>query len=221
MTVSECVSMADKMRPNNLTAADKYNFVSEAEAKVQKEIMLLHSPECVKYQAPGDADIELLAPAPWDMLYVHYTALMIDFTLEDYDKYNNDLAAFNEVYTAYMAHFAETFRPADGGRFPFVPVYVITQGETDSITICGLPEALVAWDLKVIQAGATKLEYDEDSENVTYSAEENTLIIEIPAEDSETLSTAALGLVSLSVTDDEGNVFKASPIGKITVREAL
>ncbi len=221
MTVSECVSMADKMRPNDLTAADKYNFVSEAEAKVQKEIMLLRSPECVKYQAPGDADIELLAPAPWDMLYMHYTALMIDFTLEDYDKYNNDLAAFNEVYTAYMAHFAETFRPADGGVFPFVPVYVVTKGETASITINGLPEALVAWNFKVRQAGSTVLEYTQSSEETTYNTEENTLIIEIPAAASATLASTALGVASLSVTDDDGNVFKASPIGKITVKEAL
>ncbi len=221
MTVSECVAMADKMRPNDLTAADKYRFVSEAEAKVQKEIMLLRSPECVKYQAPSDAGIELLAPAPWDMLYVHYTVLMIDFTLEDYDKYNNDLAAFNEVYTAYMAHFAEKYRPADGGAFPFVPVYVMTRGETASITIDGLPEALTAWDFKIVQAGSAVLEYTQSSEETTYNAEENTLTIEIPAADSATLASTALGMASLSVTDDEGNVFKASPIGKITVREAL
>lgn len=220
MTVSECISAADKMRPNNIAAADKYKFCSTAEQMVQKQIMLLPHRMCVEYQyqnaTKNDANVELLAPAPWDMLYVYHVALMIDFTLEDYDKYNNDLSMYNTTFNEYMAYFAQKYRPADGGKYPFVPVYEIIQGESGTITLTELPEELSEYDFEIKQ-NVSVIHYDETGDEIDYDSETNSMIINISAEDSATLVTTALGIVSLSVKDADGYIYKTSPIGKIRV----
>ena len=115
MTLREALAAVDAVKPNAFSDADKTRWLSEAEGKVALEVLLLALEEVPVYAWPGDADTELLAPAPFDKLYPAYLAAMIDFANGEYDRYQATAGMFNSHFADFMRWYALNVRPADGG----------------------------------------------------------------------------------------------------------
>lgn len=62
-----------------------------------------------KYWKPYNDDTseqtELLIPAPYDEVYIHYLAAQIDRINQEMEKYNNDITLFNSTYLEFAAYY--------------------------------------------------------------------------------------------------------------------
>ena len=76
--------------------------------------MLRWQGEMEQYALPEDKDTELLLSPPHTAVYRYWLQSMIDFENGEYDKYQNTSGMFNAAWSAFVAWFAEIYRPADG-----------------------------------------------------------------------------------------------------------
>lgn len=114
MTVSELIAYVDSVKPNAFSDSDKLVWLNEIEARIQLEVMLRWPGEVIQYELPGDEAVELLLSPPHTAVYRYWLQAMIDFENGEYDKYQNTSGMFNAAWSAFVAWFAESYRPADG-----------------------------------------------------------------------------------------------------------
>ena len=114
MTVSELIAYVDSVKPNAFSDSDKLVWLNEIEARIQTEVMLRWQGEMEQYALPEDKDTELLLSPPHTEVYRYWLQAMIDFENGEYDKYQNTSGMFNTAWSAFVAWFAESYRPADG-----------------------------------------------------------------------------------------------------------
>ena len=87
-------------------------------------------PEEIKtYVWETDQNTQVLVHPPYDNLYGLYLAAMIDFGNGEYNKYQNDMAMFNEALGGYIRWFASNYEPVqgDGPKWKHIlPQYYLT-----------------------------------------------------------------------------------------------
>lgn len=66
---------------------------------------------------PEEGDRPLLVPSPYDRLYDLYLIAMLEFTLREYNNYNNSIAAFNDALDKFACHHRNTYMPVSHGNF--------------------------------------------------------------------------------------------------------
>ncbi len=113
MFISEAIETTDKLKPNAYTREDKVKWLSDIDKQIFLEIIITHAPSEKSENMRIDSftgygpetDIEntkLLAPSPFDELYIHGLKRQIDLHNEEYSKYNNDCLLFNSAYTNFF-----------------------------------------------------------------------------------------------------------------------
>ncbi|MFR6561688.1 MAG: hypothetical protein ACLUR5_06635 [Eubacterium ventriosum] len=60
---------------------------------------------------------ELYAEQPYSDMYIHYIMAQIDKYNEEYDRYSNHMALFNEDYSEYENQYHRTHMPIQHGTF--------------------------------------------------------------------------------------------------------
>lgn len=87
MTIQNLINKVQEEKPNTFTDEKLLSFLTEVEADVAEEL---------KADKPvytiSDMAVEMLAPSPYDRLYVSYVKAMIDYSNEEYDSYANNQA---------------------------------------------------------------------------------------------------------------------------------
>lgn len=63
------------------------------------------------YTEETPADTLLLAPYPYDNIYLYYLEMQIDYYNSEIDKYNNAKAMFDEAYSAFRNFWNRTHLP--------------------------------------------------------------------------------------------------------------
>ena len=66
-----------------------------------------------------DEQAELLVGEPYDSMYVHWLAAMIDWNNREYDSYNNENAMFEAEYGAFRNAFNRTHMPKQTRKIYF------------------------------------------------------------------------------------------------------
>ena len=89
MTVNDAISKVKDRKPNAYSDESLVDWLNECEAMVQREIMLTVPDEIIQYDYPDDLDKELILPRPYAALYVSSIKMMIEYTQEEYNAYNN------------------------------------------------------------------------------------------------------------------------------------
>ena len=124
MRISEAISKVDALKPNNYTPEDKIDWLSTLDHRVKTKIIDTHV--CNEpiyfygYDGMIDQDTELLAPPPFDEMYLRWLEAMIDYHNSDDDRYNNSIVLFNNAYEDYKKHYTRTHMPiSKGKRFNF------------------------------------------------------------------------------------------------------
>ncbi len=114
MTFMEAVNRVDAVKPNAYEQEEKLRWLSVLDGIVKKEIVDTHEGEG-KELGETDADRELLAPHPYDGMYIHWLEAQIDYANGEYGKYNSSMAMFRAVYEAYEKYYHRSHLPIAKG----------------------------------------------------------------------------------------------------------
>jgi hypothetical protein len=119
----EALHRIDMLKPNSYSNPEKIKWLSILDGIIKTEIIDTHEGgegvEFDGYDETVELTKELLVPAPYDDIYIHWLQTHIDYTNGEYGKYNNSMAMYNTSYVAYENHYNRTHMPISAKRFKF------------------------------------------------------------------------------------------------------
>lgn len=112
MTISQAISALDSYKPNTYTQDEKISWLSAMDGMIKLNVIDTHEDgenvEFTGYDGETDTDTELLVGAPYEELYILWMAAKADFYNEEYDKYNNTITRFNDLYQDFANYYNRT-----------------------------------------------------------------------------------------------------------------
>lgn len=87
MTIADLIKKVKEEKPNSFTDEKLISFINEVEVEVAEQLRLTGTA-----YTSLDMSKLLLAPAPYDSLYVSYVKSQIDYSNEEYESYENNQA---------------------------------------------------------------------------------------------------------------------------------
>ena len=117
MTVEECVTIVDEVKPNAFEDDTKVRWLGQLEGRIAAEILMLAPCELRAFAFKSmdeDGDKELLVDAPYDDIYTAYLTAKVDSKNGEYNKLATAAQAFNRIWDEFSAMFANLYDPAGG-----------------------------------------------------------------------------------------------------------
>lgn len=116
MTIAELFSKYNQLRPEGVVGEEELLcYLNEIEGRIKNEIIDRHEGgEKIEYQpytAQTPRDTELLAKAPYDLLYLRYIEAQTDYAIGDTKRYYNSYQVFNDALDAFAKHYNRTVMP--------------------------------------------------------------------------------------------------------------
>lgn len=122
MTIREVIGRIDALKPNRYTQSEKVRWLSTLDGVIKKEIIDTHEgAEGIVFNGYNDdtnLDTELLVPAPYDIVYLHYLEMQMDYSNGEYGRYNNSTALYNSAYSTFERYYNRTHMPI-GSKFKY------------------------------------------------------------------------------------------------------
>lgn len=109
MTIQRLLDKVNEEVPNTFTEEKLISFVNEVESDVSEQL-------CVDFETEytvDDMETELLAPAPYDRLYVSYLKAMIDYSNQEYASYSNNVAQHTQDFRDFVDWVIRTGRATE------------------------------------------------------------------------------------------------------------
>jgi hypothetical protein len=116
----EAINHLDALKPNSYGQREKIKWLSNLDGLIKKEIIDTHEDgEKVIFGGYTEADLmkNLIAPAPYDDIYIKWLEAKIDYANGEYQKYNNSALAFNEGYQRFARAYHREHRPKNTAEF--------------------------------------------------------------------------------------------------------
>lgn len=135
MTIREVIGFVDEIFPNTFSSETKTRWLSQCDAAIWNDVMLLPAWMFPGYTFELDADLPLLVPNAYDELYVYWVSAQMHKALAELPEYANDAQLYNALRTRFVIWYADTFDPAHGGVMPLPSGPVVRQGETTTMTV--------------------------------------------------------------------------------------
>ena len=146
MTIKEAIDKIDNLSPNQYSEEIKVDWLSRLDYRIFNDIILRHLPPlplppkeivAVSTATPLDQDVrhippkksefeeysvddmtkQLLAPFPYDELYIFYLQMKIDETNKETAQYNNSATLFNNYYENFAADYNRDHKPVNRARW--------------------------------------------------------------------------------------------------------
>lgn len=113
MKAQEAIERANEMRAGNAATDEmKIRWLSQIDGIIYNDVILTHHKNVSEFEGyEENTDAELIAVAPYDVLYIYWLMAQIDLACSELNKYNASLALFNEAYANYKAWYNRTHRP--------------------------------------------------------------------------------------------------------------
>ena len=115
MTTLEAIARADKSKPNGYEKVDKMVWLSTCEWNIYRDIVETHEDSeevtFTGYNEDTPQDTILIAPAPYDELYVRWLEAQIDYANGEIGKYNNSMALYNEAMLSFRNYYNRIHKP--------------------------------------------------------------------------------------------------------------
>lgn len=115
MTIIEAINQIDSLKANTYSQADKIEWLSRVDGMIKRLIIDTHQDseysEYDGYNADTSLETELIAPHPYDELYIRWLEAQIDYTNAEYGKYNNSITTFNAAFTNYQNYYNRQHMP--------------------------------------------------------------------------------------------------------------
>lgn len=119
MKIMDAISRVDKLYFNTFSVAEKIAWLSKLDMLIQKNILDTHEGDggdFAGYPADVDVETELLAPAPFDEMYLHWLQGQMELALKEIDNYNASILTFNTEYEAFENWYNRNHMPKQHGR---------------------------------------------------------------------------------------------------------
>ena len=119
MTLMEAINHLDAVKPNSYGQREKITWLSNLDGLIKKEIIETHEGgENVIFGGYTEADLmkSLIAPAPYDDIYIKWLEAKIYYANGEYQKYNNSALAFNEGYQRFARAYHREHRPINTAK---------------------------------------------------------------------------------------------------------
>lgn len=98
MTARDAIRWVDEKKHNVYALEDKLTWLAHVEKMVQE----LRQRCGLDTQAQAlEPETELSIPAPYDQLYLRWLEAQIDYTNQEYLRYNNAMAIFSGLWQEY------------------------------------------------------------------------------------------------------------------------
>jgi hypothetical protein len=115
MTIIEAINRIDILKPNTYAQETKVYWLSKLDGIIFDKIIKTHEgaeiEEFKGYDAETPIDTKLIVSAPYDDIYIKWLEAQIDYANREYDKYNNSIMAYNEVYVEFERYYNRTHMP--------------------------------------------------------------------------------------------------------------
>jgi len=115
MTIADVINRVNALKPSGFTQKQKIEWLENIEGQIYWEIVVPNeNPKGIKFDGfPSDVDTahELIAPKPYDEVYVLYLQAQIDLGNQETQKYNNSMTLFNSAYSALRSWWKRTHMP--------------------------------------------------------------------------------------------------------------
>ena len=118
MTIMEIINHLDAVKPNSYSQDEKIKWLNQVEWMIKKEIVDTHEgaeKHPFNGYTMGSLMKSVIAPPPYDKLYVHWLEAQIDYANGEYSKYNNSITMFNASYGEFAKWYNREHMPLSHG----------------------------------------------------------------------------------------------------------
>lgn len=119
MTVLEAIALTDELKPNVYSREVKIGWLSKLDGMIHRNILKTHCIPAKPFPGYGpdtDPATVLLAPAPYDTVYLRWLEAQIDLAEGELDRYNSSITVFSDEYRAFENDVHRNHRPRRRGR---------------------------------------------------------------------------------------------------------
>lgn len=133
MTILEALNRIEILKPNGYSHTEQIKWLSTLDGNIKNNIIDTHevcqSPSCRCRQVCGediaftpysetDLTKEMLVPAPYDEVYIHWIEAKIDYANGEYAKYQNSKTMYNDAFSDFERYYNRTHMPK-GNKLKF------------------------------------------------------------------------------------------------------
>lgn len=111
MTINKIITDVDILKPSAYTPEQKAGWIVKVDGMVNRDIVKSLTYTAPEY--PTDGEAELLAPAPYDDMYMLFVEAQIARYQQDYEDYNNTILLFNDAFANYAKYWLRNNVPAE------------------------------------------------------------------------------------------------------------
>ena len=124
MTIIEAINKIDTQKSNTFSQEDKVDWLNRLDRIIKTQIIDTHEGAAdvtfTGYDDNTDLHTVLLAPAPYDEVYLRWLEAQIDYANGEIGKYNVAITMYNTAFEAFEAYYNRTHMPLQkGNRFIF------------------------------------------------------------------------------------------------------
>ena len=119
MTAYQAITQADSQRPNAFSLNDKAEWLREIEARIKNEIFDTHEELCDVAMTDFTGDntaTEMLAPHPYDIIYIYWLFTKIDFLNGENARFNSSVLMYNTAWINLANYVNRNYLPKSPGR---------------------------------------------------------------------------------------------------------
>lgn len=120
MTIQQAIDRLDEKKHNTYRQEEKVQWLSLVDAMISRDVIRTHQGgqdhPIVCYDSRTPLNTILLAPEPFDAMYLHFMEAQIDYHNAEYDRYNQSIKMFYSAYTDFVNNYNRTYLPV-GKRF--------------------------------------------------------------------------------------------------------
>ncbi len=143
MTILECITRVDSVKPNAYTVDEKVRWLSYLDGSIKAQIIDTHEPNLEEVipveETEGESEgteneetvrtlpyscdrltDELLVPFPYDELYTAYLKAKIDEENGETVRYNNTASTFNQLLSEYARAYHREHMPKKNAVLKYV-----------------------------------------------------------------------------------------------------
>lgn len=112
-TLKSVIERVDEFKPNAFSVDLKVSWLNALEGRIVMSVFQLPRSAVKKWaHSADDLGAELLVRFPHDDIYEAWLAAKIDFANGEYEKYENSMAMYNELYDDFVQLAAMRYNPA-------------------------------------------------------------------------------------------------------------
>lgn len=115
MKVIEAIDRIDSLKHNTYTNREKVDWLSTLDGIIKDQIIDTHEGgDDVDFKGYNDTEhmeTEMIAKAPYDVLYVRWLEAQIDYYNGEIARYNNSMMMYQAAFDDYQRYYNRTHMP--------------------------------------------------------------------------------------------------------------